>query len=74
MVDLKELGFDGTEPAILQLARGAVKNEEPAIWDSVLSDPLARKYMVRGCMDVCLHVCGFGVAAVGPERRGNSNI
>ena len=47
VVDLKELGFDGTEPAILQLARGAVKKEEPAIWDSVLSDPLARKYMVR---------------------------
>ena len=48
MVDLKELGFDGTEPAIFQLAREAVKKEEPAIWDSVLSSPLARKYMVRG--------------------------
>lgn len=29
------------------MARAAVKKEEPAIWDSVLSSPLARKYMVR---------------------------
>jgi hypothetical protein len=51
VIDLKALGFDGTEPAIFQLAREAVKKDEPAIWNSVLSSPLARKYMVRcvGC-------------------------
>lgn len=47
MIDLKELGFNGDEPAIFQIAREAVKKQEPAIWNSVLSSPLARKYMVR---------------------------
>jgi hypothetical protein len=67
VIDLEAFGFGGVLPPILGKALESVKNDEPQLWKSVLTDPLSKRYLenpmlaVKEVMDVTEEYAkGFG--------------
>ncbi|EWM20107.1 hypothetical protein Naga_101770g1 [Nannochloropsis gaditana] len=45
LIDLEAFGFGGVLPDVLSKAISSVREQEPLIWNSVLSDPVAKRYL-----------------------------
>lgn len=45
VIDLKALGFGGELPSLVTKAIETTKQNEPLVWDSVLSDPIAKRFL-----------------------------
>ncbi|GAB5037529.1 Hypothetical protein NocV09_08500070 [Nannochloropsis oceanica] len=45
LIDLKALGFGGELPSLVTKAIETTKQNEPLVWGSVLSDPIARRFL-----------------------------
>jgi len=45
VIDLEAFGFGGVLPDVLSKAISSVREQEPLIWNSVLSDPVAKRYL-----------------------------
>lgn len=64
VIDLEAMGFGGQFPEILAKGIKSVKQDEPLLWDSLITDPIAKR-AVEDPMTVVKEIINIATDAAG---------